>query len=130
MRDNRYDTAEQLLPHDIQVRELGTGKSRLEVLEEAGLNCRVEPKLSVDDGIQAVRRMLPRCWFNTKVKDAVDLLRNYRRTYDEKRDVFYDKPLHDFTSHAADSFRYLAVGLNETDNGWDKPLEINKQWIV
>ena len=48
----------------------------------------------------------------------------------KKRDVFYDKPLHDFTSHAADSFRYLAVGLNETDNGWDKPLEINKQWIV
>lgn len=130
LRDNRYDTAEQLLPHDIQVRELGTGKSRLEVLEEAGLNCRVVPKLAIDDGIQAVRRILPRCWFNTKVKDAVDLLRNYRRTYDEKRDVFYDKPLHDFTSHAADSFRYLAVGLNETDNGWDKPLEINKQWIV
>ena len=130
LRDNRYDTAEQLLPHDIQVRELGTGKSRLEVLEEAGLNCRVVPKLGIDDGIQAVRRMLPRCWFNTKVKDAVDLLRNYRRTYDEKRDVFFDKPLHDFTSHAADSFRYLAVGLNETDNGWDKPLEINKQWIV
>ena len=130
LRDNRYDTAEQLLPHDIQVRELGTGKSRLEVLEEAGLNCRVVPKLAIDDGIQAVRRMLPRCWFNTKVKDAVDLLRNYRRTYDEKRDVFFDKPLHDFTSHAADSFRYLAVGLNETDNGWDKPLEINKQWIV
>ena len=130
LRDNRYDTAEQLLPHDIQVRELGTGKSRLEVLEEAGLNCRVVPKLGIDDGIQAVRRMLPRCWFNTKVKDAVDLLRNYRRTYDEKRDVFFDKPLHDFTSHAADSFRYLAVGLNETDDGWDKPLEINKQWIV
>ena len=130
LRDNRYDTAEQLLPHDIQVRELGTGKSRLEVLEEAGLNCRVVPKLGIDDGIQAVRRMLPRVWFNTKVKDAVDLLRNYRRTYDEKRDVFFDKPLHDFTSHAADSFRYLAVGLNETDDGWDKPLEINKQWIV
>jgi len=130
LRDNRYDTAEQLLPHDIQVRELGTGKSRFEFLEEAGLNCRVVPKLGIDDGIQAVRRMLPRCWFNTKVKDAVDLLRNYRRTYDEKRDVFFDKPLHDFTSHAADSFRYLAVGLNETDDGWDKPLEINKQWIV
>ena len=130
LRDNRYDTAEQLLPHDIQVRELGTGKSRLEVLQEAGLNCRVVPKLGIDDGIQAVRRMLPRCWFNTKVKDAVDLLRNYRRTYDEKRDVFFDKPLHDFTSHAADSFRYLAVGLDERDDGWNKPLEINKKWIV
>ena len=130
LRDNRYDTAEQLLPHDIQVRELGTGKSRLEVLQEAGLNCRVVPKLGIDDGIQAVRRILPRCWFHTKVKDAVDLLRNYRRTYDEKRDVFFDKPLHDFTSHAADSFRYLAIGLNETDDGWDKPLKINSQWIV
>ena len=67
---------------------------------------------------------------DAKVKDAVDLLRNYRRQYDEKRDVFFDKPVHDFTSHAADSFRYLAVGLNETDDGWDKPLEINKSWIV
>ena len=130
LRDNRYDTAEQLLPHDIQVRELGTGKSRLEVLQEARLNCRVVAKLGVDDGIQAVRRILPRCWFNTKVKDAVDLLRNYRRQYDEKRDVFFDKPVHDFTSHAADAFRYLAVGLNETDDGWSKPLEINKSWIV
>lgn len=130
LRDNRYDTAEQLLPHDIQVRELGTGKSRLEVLQESGLNCRVVAKLDVDDGIQAVRRILPRCWFNTKVRDAVDLLRNYRRQYDEKRDVFFNKPVHDFTSHAADSFRYLAVGLNETDDGWNKPLTIDNRWII
>ena len=130
LRDKRYDTAEMLLPHDIQVRELGTGKSRLEVLQESGLNCRVVAKLGIDDGIQAVRRILPRCWFDTKVKDAVDLLRNYRREYDEKRDVFFDKPVHDFTSHCADSFRYLAVGINENTDSWNKPLNINNSWIV
>lgn len=130
LRDNKYDTAEMLLPHDIQVRELGTGKSRLEVLQESGLNCRVVPKLGIDDGIQAVRRILPRCWFDTKTKDAVDLLRNYRRTYDEKRDVFFDKPIHDFTSHCADSFRYLAIGLDERDDEWSKPIEQNNKWII
>ena len=69
LKEFRWEKAEQLLPHDVEVRELGTGKSRLEVLRESGLDVRVLPRLSVDDGIQAVRRLLPRCWFNMpKVK--------------------------------------------------------------
>lgn len=52
------------------------------------------------------------------------------RDYNEKRDVFYDRPLHDWSSHASDAFRYLAVGIDEGTEGWDKPLDINNQWIV
>jgi phage terminase large subunit len=85
--------------------------------------------MSVDDGIQAVRRFLPNCYFHPRVKQGTDALRNYRREYDEKRNVFYDKPLHDYSSHASDAFRYLAVGLNTTST-WAKPLNVNTKWIV
>lgn len=129
IKDNKYATAEHILPHDVEVRELGTGKSRKEILQDLGLSITVCPRLGVDDGIQAVRRLLPNCWFHPKAKQGLDCLRNYRREYDEKRQVFYDKPLHDYTSHAADAFRYLAVGMNQTSN-WSKPINANIKWIV
>jgi phage terminase large subunit len=119
-----------LLPHDVQVRELGTGRSRLEVLQEAGLSCTVVPRLGVADGIQAVRQLLPNCWFSLpKVKQGLECLRNYRREYDEKRSVYFDKPLHDWASHGSDAFRYLAVGMNDTSS-WSKPLKVNTGWVV
>lgn len=129
IKNNGYATAEHILPHDVEVRELGTGKSRKESLQDLGLNITVCPRLAVDDGIQAVRRMLPNCWFHPKTKQGLDALRNYRREYDEKRQVFYDKPLHDWSSHASDAFRYLAVGLNTTTT-WGKPLNVSTKWIV
>lgn len=126
-----WHKAPQLLPHDVQVRELGTGRSRLEVLQDAGLDCTVVPRLGVDDGIQAVRRLLPRCWFDAKAtKQGLDCIRNYRREFDEKRQVFYDKPLHDWSSHGADAFRYLAVGMDTQTSNWGKPIKVNTGWVV
>jgi len=130
IKENRWHTAEHILPHDVEVRELGTGRSRKEMLQEAGLQITVAPRLSVADGIQAVRRILPKCWFNLpQVRQGLDALRNYRREFEEKRNVFYDKPLHDWASHSSDAFRYLAVGISETSS-WDKPLKTNIRWIV
>ena len=130
LREHGYDGYEQILPHDVEVRELGTGKSRKEVLMEAGLDITVARRLSVADGIQAVRQLLPRCWFDKKTKQGTDALRNYRREHDEKRNVFYEKPLHDWSSHFADSFRYLAVGLDEASGSWSTQLPIKTTWIV
>ena len=129
LKSRNWEKAQMLLPHDVEVRELGTGRSRLEMLREAGLDCTVVPRLPVDDGIASVRRLLPRCWFHKATKQGLDCLRNYRREYDEKRNVFFDKPLHDWSSHAADSFRYLAVGM-DTTTSWGKPLPIKTNWIV
>ena len=130
LRDNNWATAEHILPHDVQVRELGSGKSRLEVLQEAGLNVRIASRMSVDDGIQAVRRLLPRCWFNVPaVKQGLDCLRNYRREFDEKRKVFYDRPLHDWSSHGSDAFRYLAIGLDEGST-WGKSINQPAKWVI
>jgi len=130
LRENKYEGFAQILPHDVEVRELGTGKSRKEVLNEAGLEITVAPRLSVADGIQAVRRLLPRCWFDHKTKAGLDAIRNYRREYNEKQQVFYDKPLHDWSSHYSDAFRYLAIGLDESDSSWSSDLPINAKWVV
>jgi len=131
IRDNDYIKAEHILPHDVRVRELGSGKSRLEMLEEAGLEIKIAPRMGLDDGIQAVRRLLPRCWFNVpKVQIGLNCLRNYRRDYDEKRKIFYERPLHDWSSHGSDSFRYLALGLDEGHSTWSKPINQMPKWIV
>ena len=131
IKDNDYSKAEHILPHDVRVRELGTGKSRLEMLEESGLEVKIAPRMGLDDGIQAVRRLLPRCWFNVpKVQTGLNCLRNYRRDYDEKRKIFYERPLHDWSSHGSDSFRYLALGLDEGHSTWSKPINQTPKWIV
>lgn len=105
---------EHILPHDAEVRELGTGRSRVEMLQEAGVGVRVLPAMPVDDGIQAVRALLPRCWFDgERCARGLDALRQYRRAYDDRLRSFRGRPLHDWTSHAADGFRYLAMGLPE-----------------
>lgn len=102
------------LPHDVEVRELGTGKSRKEVLAGLGIKATVCPNIPVADGIQAVRMLLATCWFDkAKCKDGVEALRMYRREYDDKRQEFRLNPLHDWTSHYADAFRYFAVAHRE-----------------
>ena len=129
--DNDYQKATHILPHDVQVRELGSGKSRLEMLESAGLQVKVAPRMGVDDGIQAVRRILPRCWFkvpNTEI--GLNCLKNYRRDLDENRKIFYERPLHDWSSHGADAFRYLAIGLDEHNSSWSKPINQPPKWVI
>jgi phage terminase large subunit len=114
LQERGYLYGNHYLPHDVEVRELGTGKSRKEVLEALGVKVEVCPNIPIADGIQAVRMMLPTCWFDkVKCKEGIEALRMYRRDYDDKRQEFRNNPLHDWTSHFADAFRYLAVGYRE-----------------
>ena len=126
--ENGYREYSHIMPHDVNVRELQTGKSRYQFLTEAGLDIEVAPKASVEDGIQAARRILPNCWFNKdKTRVGVECLQNYRRVFNEKTNSFQNRPLHDWSSHAADAFRYLALGMDTAGNGqrtdWSKPFE-------
>ena len=110
-RELGYNYGKIILPHDARVRELGTGLSRVEVFESLGFrNIEVIPALSVSEGIDAVRNLLPKCWFDsTKCKDGLKALSEYRKAWDDKAGVWKDKPLHDWTSNPADSFRMSAV---------------------
>lgn len=117
------------LPHDVEVRELGTGKSRKEVLDGLGIRATVCPNIPIADGIQAVRMLLPTAYFDkVKCKQGVEALRMYRREYDEKRQEFRTHPLHDWTSHYADATRYFAVAHRERPGM--KPIKYSNRGIV
>jgi hypothetical protein len=99
-------------PHDLAVKELGSGMARADVLRNYGLAPTILAQSSVDDGIAQVRFALRKCWFNaTRCAEGVKALRQYRSDWDEKRQVLKPVPLHDWTSHGADAFRYLCIGL-------------------
>jgi hypothetical protein len=130
LQTRSYVWGNHYLPHDVEVRELGTGKSRKETLEGLGLrNIHVVPALPVADGIQAFRMLMPTAWFDkVKCKDGIEALRMYRRDYDEKRQEFRPHPLHDWTSHYADAARYFAVGHEE--RGASRKIAYPKRSIV
>jgi hypothetical protein len=97
-------------PHDIQVRELGSGKSRVDIAAGLGLKFRVAPNISVVDGIQAARLLLGRCWFDqVKTVRGLDMLRHYRKRFNAAMMEFTSTPIHDHASHGADALRTLAV---------------------
>ena len=101
-------------PHDIQVRELGTGKSRLETARKLGIHFRVVRRLTIEDGIHAARAILPKCYFEkTNTKDGLQALRRYRKEFDEKKGIYKPHPLHDWSSHYADAFRYFAIAFRD-----------------
>jgi phage terminase large subunit len=103
-------------PHDIQVREMGSGKSRLEVAAGFGLRFMVTPRITgaagveIEEGIGAARLLMARCWFDAvKCKPGLDALMHYRRDYNQRLNEFKATPVHDWSSHGADAFRGLAV---------------------
>jgi hypothetical protein len=110
-----YNYGGHIVPHDAQAKELGTGKSRLEVLESLGLkNITVAPIHRVEDGINAVRVFLPKCWFDaTKCARGIEALKLYHADFDDKLQSLRAHPVHDWSSHGADSFRYLATGFDQ-----------------
>jgi phage terminase large subunit len=117
-------------PHDIAVRELGSGKSRLEMARSLGIAFQVAPNVPVDDGIQAARAILPKCWFNKPyTADGLRALRSYRKEFDEAKGVFKPRPLHDWSSHYADAFRYFALSHRDANNTWSAPVSTG-EWGV
>lgn len=107
----RYGT--HWLPHDARAKTLASGgKSVIEQLAE-GLGFEtlaIAPHLDVQDGIQAARVMLARCWFDeSRCYEGIEALRAYQREYDEDKKAFRERPRHDWSSHPADAFRMLAV---------------------
>ena len=113
-----YDKSGHYAPHDIMNKEFGSdAKSRFDLAREGyeidgqrySISFQVLPRGGIDDGIEQVRELLPRCVFDEyKCEEGISHLENYRKEWDDKRGCWKDKPLHDHTSHAADAFRYLA----------------------
>ena len=88
-----YLYAGHILPNDVQAKELGTGKSRLEALDQLGLrNITIAPLHRFEDGINAARVFLPKCWFDAaKCARGIEALKLYRSEDDEKLQVLKPK---------------------------------------
>lgn len=107
---NQVRFGDHFAPFDINVKEFGTGRTRLEIARDSGIMFRIAPQLSIMDGIEAARLLLPRVYFNKKeCALGLKILKQYHKEYDEKRQCFKGNPAHDFSSHGSDAFRYFAV---------------------
>jgi len=133
-----YQYAKHYLPHDARAKSLQTGRSVVEQLASA-LDVKklaVVPDIGLQSGIQAVRLMLPRVYFDgEKCHDGIEALRQYQREYDEDKKAYRQSPRHDWTSHPADAFRMLAVSWQEQSdkspaNMEPKPLMVGPENTV
>ena len=121
-KDYIYET--HLAPHDLDQVEFSTGKTRREVFYQLGIKFRTAPRLLLEDGIHAVKMILPRCRIDSdNCSKLLIALRHYHRKYSDKDRTFKSKPVHDFSSHPMDALRCLATGMEETKIYNNKSLQ-------
>jgi hypothetical protein len=126
-----YLYAEHLVPHDADHRTLQTGKTLVQMARGLGLGMRVVPKDGLEDGIEQARRLIPRCWFDReKAAPGLKALRAYQRRYNQRLNEYLGDPQHDWSSHAADAWRYLAVGLRPVRAGGSEKSKRDYRWVV
>jgi phage terminase large subunit len=112
LQQRGYVYGTHYMPHDVENQEWGNGKTRLEQARATvpgGIQ--VIPRLKLEDGIHAVRVLFPRCYFDeVKCEHGLETLSHYRWRENEKLHEMSSEPVHDWASHGADAFRYLALG--------------------
>lgn len=109
LQSKRYAYGQHWAPHDIIVKE-STGKTRIETAAQLGISFQIVPNVGIEDGIHAARMLFPKCWFDgDRCAKGLEALQHYRRDYNERLNEFKAMPVHDWASHGADGFRYLAV---------------------
>lgn len=116
-KDYRY--GKHYLPHDVEVHDISAkGKSRLAILKDYGIRGTVVERHNPEDGIATGRAIIKRAWWDeARCGEGLDRLALYRRDYDERQQVFRQKPKHDWSSHGADAWRTLVMGMKRTPPG-------------
>jgi hypothetical protein len=110
LKQRPYVWGRHFAPHDIKATDIGTGKTRLETARALGWHFVEVPNIGIDNGINALKLLFPRLWVDeTKCQQFIDAIGQYRQEWDEKKGMFRDTPLHDWSSHPADMGRYAAV---------------------
>ena len=132
LKNKGFEYSTHIFPHDVKVRELGNyAKTRLEALLDLGIVGEVAPKLSIEDGIESVRRNLVNCWFDKdKCATGIEYLKAYQKKWDDKAQVFKSKPQHSYASHCADAFRTGIAGQGIELSNWKKQVPVNTNYIV
>lgn len=117
LKNKPYTYGKHLVPHDAAVHEYNTGLSRVEVARNHGIIFTIAPDIGINEGIDAVRNILPRCWFDEeKCSKGITSLDNYKKKWNDRHGCWSSHPLHNFASHGADAFRMLAVGIRKLES--------------
>ncbi|BAQ85697.1 phage terminase large subunit [uncultured Mediterranean phage uvMED] len=117
VKDKDYVYGNHFAPHDIEVTEFSTGKTRREVAYQLGINFKILPKIALEDGIHALKMVLPRCMIDMdNAQPLIDALKHHHRKYNERMKMFHNKPVKDWSSHACDAARYMALSITEITN--------------
>ena len=114
IKEKEYTYGKHIAPFDIAVHDLGTGISRWKMMHDIGVSFvrYTDKAIGVMDGIEAVRRHMPKMWIDERsCSSLLKSLENYRQEYDHKRKVYNLNPLHDQFSHFCDAMRYLCCAL-------------------
>ena len=108
-----YTYGKHLAPHDVMVHEYSTGSTRQLTAAKLGYKLIPVNKTEIINGIDQVRAILSRCWFDeAKCSAGIKCLDGYKKEWDDKHACWRSNPLHNWASHGADAFRTLSVGLN------------------
>ena len=114
LQDKGYIYGKHFAPQDIKARELATGKTRWESAKLLGIEFEIVPDIGVQNGIDLARSLFARLWVDkTNCAEWLKLIPQYTKEYDEDKKIFKDKPLHDWTSHGADEFRYASIVIDQ-----------------
>jgi hypothetical protein len=117
LKNKPHSYGKHLVPHDAAVHEYSTGLSRVEVARNHGISFTVVADIGLNEGIDAVRNILHRCWFDeAKCAKGITALESYKKEWNDKHGCWASRPLHNFASHGADAFRMLAVGISKVKN--------------
>ncbi len=119
IKEKDYSYGKHIAPFDIAVHDLGTGISRWKMMSDLGVTFVKynEKPVGIMDGIEAVRRNLPKIWFDERAcASLLRSLENYRAEFNNKHGVYNQNPLHDKFSHGADAMRYLCCALPKLMN--------------
>lgn len=129
LREKPYHWAEHWMPHDADNELLGAETTIKQQMQAAGFPVRIVPKLSVVDGLSAARAIFSKCYFDSeKCADGLHALRHYRYDVDPDTKERSQQPLHDWASHGADAFRYMALALRTPKKmNWKQP---DVRWVV
>jgi len=123
-KENKAKPGTVWLPHDAKAKTLQTGRSIVEHFRKAGIKPRMVPELGLLDGIAATRTGFPGWYFHKPhTAKLVLALKSYHRKYDEEKKIFTDDPVHDWSSHYADMFRYANIVTAPRVHGPDEKQE-------
>ncbi len=119
LQDKPYRYGKMFAPHDIKVREWGGGAiTRYEKARQLGVNFTLIDQVSIVDGIENVWTHFPKFWIDeTKCKSLINALENYRKEWNEKKNMYDAKPVHNWASNYADALRYMCMSLHKTKRG-------------